>query len=223
MRTRPLTATIAIALGCVALPHAVSGQTIGTLIGANISSISDVDKGISNVVGGVFSQKKKVGLKAGLYLRIPLAGMFSLEPEVFYAQNGITFDSSAGSAGSIDVDLGYVEVPVLLRIDVKRKSHVHPFLLGGASGAYRVQCKLSASSSTSTLPKDCGATGGADDPFKKSDYSAVGGAGLVAQLGGISASLQLRLSQGITTVVSSETGTAKPKNRALSVLLGFTF
>ena len=224
MRILPLTATIAIAISCSALSHSVSGQTIGTLIGANIATISNADRGIASVVGGAFDKKKRVGLKAGVYLTIPLAGMFSLQPEVFYAQNGVRIESPAGTnLGSFDVDLGYVEVPLLLRIDVAAKSPIHPILLAGASGAYRVQCKLSASTSVSTLAQDCNANSGSNDPFKKSDYSVVGGAGLAAKLGGVAASLQLRFSQGLTSIASADTDTTKPKNRALSVLLGFTF
>jgi len=224
MRIRPFTATIAIAISCAAIPpHSLSGQTIGTLLGANIATITDADKGIADAVGGAFDKKKRVGLKAGLYLRIPLAGMFSLEPEVFYAQNGVRIESPTGSLETLDVDLGYVEVPVLLRLDIAGKSPVHPILLAGGSGAYRVQCKLGASSSASTISQDCNANGESQDPFKKSDYSVIGGAGLAAQLGGVTASLQLRVSQGLSNIATDETTASKPKNRALSVLFGFTF
>ncbi|MEO7363205.1 MAG: hypothetical protein ABI120_22925, partial [Gemmatimonadaceae bacterium] len=84
-------------------------------------------------------------------------------------------------------------------------------------------CKLGASSSASTLSQDCNANGESKDPFKKSDYSIVGGAGLAAQLGGVTASLQLRVSQGLSSIATTDTETTKPKNRALSVLFGFTF
>ena len=224
MHIRPLAFTILVAISSVTISSTVSGQGFGTLIGANIASISNVGEGVSSVTGAVFNSKKRVGLKGGIFLKIPIAGMFSLEPEALYVQNGVRFESTASGAESIDVDLGYVEIPVLLRVDVARHSHVHPFLMGGGSAAYRVQCKFGESSSTSTIAQDCGKTGAADDPFKKKDYSAIGSAGLTAGLGGFGASLQLRYSYGLSNISADESDSSKPpKNRAFAVLLGLTF
>lgn len=224
MRLRPLGSAIAIAIGCATISTTAIGQGFGTLIGANIASISNVDKGVSSVTGALFNSKKRVGLKAGIFLKIPIAGMFSLEPEALYAQNGVRIESTVSGAEAVDVDLGYVEIPVLLRVDIARQSHIHPIVMAGGSAAYRVQCKFGEASSTSTVAQDCGATGGADDPFKKNDYSVVGGAGLAAGLGGFGASLQVRYTHGLSNIAVDETDTTKPpKNRAFSVLLGFTF
>lgn len=223
MRIRSLTPTIAIAISCAALPHIVVAQNIGTLIGANIATISEADKGIGEVFGSALNTKKRIGLKGGFYLKIPLAGMFSLEPELLYAQNGVTYTTTAGASESFDVNLGYIEVPVLLRVDMLPKSHIHPILMAGGSGARRVQCKFDAASGASTIKEDCNANGESEDPVKKSDYSVIGAAGLAGNLGGISASLQLRFSQGLSSISTDETDATKPKNRAMSVLLGFTF
>lgn len=221
MRIRTLASAIAISY--IAIPHSVSAQSIGTLIGANISTISEADQGIGAVVGGALNKKKRVGLKAGFYLKIPLAGIFSLEPELLYAQNGVTYEATSPSAESFSVDLGYIEVPVLLRVDIAPKSRIHPILMAGGSAAARVQCKFDAASGASTVKQDCNAGGDEADPLKKTDFSVIGGAGLAGNLGGLSASLQLRLSQGISSIATDATDTTKPKNRALSVLLGFTF
>ena len=142
MRIQPLIAPIAIAIGCAAIPRHAFAQNIGTLIGANISTISEANKGVSDVFGSALNKKKRVGLKGGFYLKIPLAGMFSLEPELLYAQNGFTYEPTAPSGENFSVDLGYIEVPVLLRVDISPKSHLHPMLLIGGSGAARVQCKF---------------------------------------------------------------------------------
>ncbi|MEO7995910.1 MAG: porin family protein [Gemmatimonadaceae bacterium] len=224
MRIRPLGSAIAIAISCATIPSTASAQSIGTLIGANIASISNIGEGVSDVTGGLFNSKKRIGLKGGFFLKIPIAGMVSLEPELLYAQNGVRVESTVSGDESFDVDLGYVEIPVLMRIDVARTKHLHPILMAGGSAAYRVQCKFGASSSGSTVAQDCGATGGADDPFKKNDYSVVGGAGLAAGLGGFGASLQVRYSQGVSNIAKDDLDTTnKPKNKAFSVLLGFIF
>ncbi|MEP6835693.1 MAG: outer membrane beta-barrel protein [Gemmatimonas sp.] len=222
MRIRSLVP--AIAISCVAIPLSVSAQSIGTLIGANISTISEAGNGVDDLFGSALNKKKKLGLKAGFYLKIPIAGGVSLEPELLYAQNGVTYQTTgAVEKESFDVDFGYVEVPVLLRIDIAHKSHIHPILLAGGSGARRVQCSFDAASGASTVKQDCNKDGDANDPVKKNDYSVIGGAGLAGQLAGFSASLQLRVSQGLTSIAKDDSEASKPKNRALSVLLGFTF
>lgn len=223
MRIRPLAVTTALVIGGAALPNRTSAQAIGTLIGTNISTISDTEQGVSEVAGAALNKKKRIGLKAGFYLRIPLAGMFSLEPELLYTQNGVTYEATSPISETFAVDLGYVEVPVLLRVDLMPKAKLHPFLMAGGSGARRVQCKFDQASGASTVKEDCNANGEDEDPLKKMDYSAIGAAGIAGQLGGISASLQLRVTQGLTTISNDELETSKPKNRALSVLLGFKF
>jgi len=220
-----ITATV---VAFAAMPTVVSGQTpsgvtFGTLIGANIATISDADKGFGEVVGAAFDKKKRIGLKAGVFLKIPLAGMLSLQPELHYAQSGVRIESAAGNVASFDVDLGYVEVPVLLRLDVGGSSAIHPMLLVGASGARRVQCNFSLTTASTSIEQQCDADGATADELKKSDYSVVGGAGLAGNLGGRTISLQLRYSLGLASIASENTDGVKPKNRALAVLLGLGF
>lgn len=228
MRNRMFISAAAAAIAVI--PGVVSGQmggasrvTFGTLLGANIATISEADEGIGDVVGGAFDKKKRIGLKAGVFLKIPLAGMLSLQPEVHYVQSGVRIEASAGDVSSFGVDLGYVEVPVLLRLDIGRSSPIHPILLVGASAARRVQCKLSVTAVSTSLAEECDADGEAADDFKKSDFGLVGGAGLAANLGGRSVSLQLRYSHGLANIATEDTDGIKPKNRALAVLLGIGF
>ena len=228
MRNRR-TALIAAALG-VFLPAAVFAQTttarptFGILLGTNIATISDADQGIGDLVGGAFDKKKRFGLNAGVFMTVPLSGMFSLQPEVHYAQNGVSIRSSAGNVSGIDLKLDYLEIPVLLRMDVNGAgSAVHPILLAGASAAYRIKCALSATGSGTSVSTNCDAGADSEDPFKKADFSLVGGAGLAFTSMGRSLSLQVRYSHGLANIASAKSDVSKPTNRALGILLGIGF
>lgn len=228
MRTR-YSAIIATAFG-VFLPAAVFAQsgmtrpTFGILIGTNIATISDADQGIGDVVGAAFDKKKRMGLNGGVFMKVPLSGMLSLQPEVHYAQNGVSITSSTGDVNTIDLKLDYLEIPVLLRLDVKGSgAAVHPILLAGASGAYRLRCAVSANADGTSLSQRCDAASDSEDPFKKSDFSLVGGAGIGFTSMGRTLSLQVRYTHGLTNLASTDSDTTKPKNRALGILLGIGF
>ncbi|MEP6765126.1 MAG: porin family protein [Gemmatimonadaceae bacterium] len=228
MRIR-LTAIVVAAFG-VLLPAAAFAQTkmarptFGILIGTNIATISDADQGIGDLVGASFDKKKRIGLDAGVFVQIPLGGMLSLQPEVHYAQNGVSITSSTGAVSSLDLKIDYLEIPVLLRLDAGgADAAVHPILLAGASGAYRLKCSLSGTGGGTSVSTDCNAGTDSEDPFKKSDFSLVGGAGLAFTSMGHSLSLQARYTHGLSSIATTSTAASNPKNRALSILLGIGF
>ncbi|MEP6779966.1 MAG: porin family protein [Gemmatimonadaceae bacterium] len=223
------TAVVVAALGAL-LPAAVFAQTkmarptFGILIGTNIATISDADQGIGDLVGGSFDKKKRIGLDAGVFMKIPLGGMLSLQPEVHYTQNGFSITSSTGDVSSLDLKIDYLQIPVLLRLDAGgADAAVHPILLAGASGSYRLKCSLSGTGGGTSVSTDCNAGTDSQDPFKKSDFSLVGGAGLAFVSMGHSLSLQARYTHGLSSIATNNTATSNPKNRALAVLLGLGF
>ena len=206
---------------------AVARPSLGILLGTNIATVTDAEKGFDNPGGATVNKKMRIGLNVGVFAKIPLAGMVSLQPEVHYAQNGVTLEGKGTEVRKLDVRVDYVEVPVLLRLDIPTSSSIHPILLAGASAAYRVKCQLAASASGTSMSFDCDAITGAGstspDPLKKSDFSVVGGAGLAMTSMGRSISLQARYTHGLQNIATETADGIKPKNRALSILLGIGF
>lgn len=210
---------------------AVRGARFGILIGPNFSSISDAGKALSDATGAALDQKRRVGLDGGVFLQLPLSGIVSLQPEVHYAQKGVEISSSdATAAGKLALNLAYVEIPVLLRFDLRSgTSSIHPVLMAGASGAFRVQCALKISGTGAVdASQDCDATAGGSDPadadaFKKYDVSAVGGAGLALNAMGRSYLLQVRYTQGVSSIAKDNSVNEKIRNNTFSILLGIGF
>lgn len=205
---------------------ASSTPSFGALIGTNFSTISEADKATRAVVGAAFDRKKRVGLKAGVFLNIPLAGAVSLQPEAHYSQQGVTYESTISAAApKASVKIDYVEVPVLLRIDLGPKaSMIHPILFGGASGAFRISCNVTSTSGSTSLTKACSenTTSTSKDPLKKYDASAIAGAGLAVNAMGRAYALTLRYTQGLSNISTDNSGSS-PKNASFSVQLGLGF
>ncbi len=202
-----------------ATPH----TSYGILLGTNLSSLSDADRGIRDVFGGAFDTKRRVGLNAGIYATFPLAGAFALQPEAHYSQQGVTYESAVSSNSlKVNLKVDYVEVPVLLRVDVGNKaSHLHPILLVGASGAFRISCSTQATSGSTKVSQQCSenTTASSPDPIKKYDVAAIGGAGLSLSALGRSYALTVRYSQGLSNISTQDLNNSKPKNSVLSVQL----
>jgi hypothetical protein len=202
---------------------AASHTSFGILIGSNLSSISDADRGVRDVLGAAFDTKRRVGLNAGIYASIPLFGAVALQPEAHYSQQGVTYESTiSGSSAKLGLKVDYVDVPVLIRVDVgNRASHLHPILLLGASGAFRISCSTSATSGSSTFSQQCSenTTSTSTDPIKKYDVAAIGGAGLSLSALGRSYALTVRYSRGLSNISTQSGSNISPKNSVLSLQL----
>ena len=60
--------------------------TFGIRAGGNLASIVNSDDAPN------FDQQQKIGFHAGAYLNLPLAPVFSIQPEVLYSQKGYRAD-----------------------------------------------------------------------------------------------------------------------------------
>ena len=201
---------------------ASAGPHFGVIIGTNLASISDADRGVTAVVGAAYDTKRRVGLNAGVYGTFHVVGALSLQPEAHYSQQGVTYQSTvSASAASAAFKIDYVQVPVLLRLDVAGSHALHPILLAGASGAFRISCTIDNTTGSASLSRACSenTTSTVTDPIKKYDVSAVGGAGLVLAGMGRSYALTIRYAQGLANLSTVSGSTANPRNSVFSIQL----
>lgn len=218
----------------LALPSTSHAQVrFGTLLGASVAKISDINPAGDNVIGGAIKSKSRAGFQVGGYLMLPLAGGIALQPEVHYMQKGTKLevkvaDPSDPLEGDFDIKLGYVEIPVLLRADLG-SGGLHPFIVAGPSFAIRTSCVLGVETEgfKSETKCDDGDGGSESDPFKKTDVGGIVGVGLTTSLVGRSLSAQFRYGRGFTSLAKNtddELDTnAKPRNSGFSIVFGIGF
>ena len=188
-----------IAAGCLmalASPGFAQGLTGGVKIGASMASLK-----VENEEGVYF--KTKTGVVAGVFIGIPVTDMFSIQPEVLYAQKGAKLEGG-GETGKVKLD--YLEIPILGVISLGSGGS-SPYIVIGPSFGVKMNAKLEVGGQEET---------DFDDEVKKGDVGLVLGAG--AKLSRFL--VEARYNLGLTNV--AEAGD-EVKNRAFSFLVGVGF
>jgi hypothetical protein len=85
--------------------------------GVNFSNIYNTEVDDNNVL---------TSFNAGLYGAFPLGGIISIQPEILYSRKGgeLTYDN-AFVTGKTQFKLNYIEVPILLKVNITNNLSVH--------------------------------------------------------------------------------------------------
>jgi len=177
------------------------GLSLATVGG---SDLDDLDAGY----------RKGIGL--GVFLELPVSDLLSIQPEILYLQKG-TQESEQ------DVDytfaLDYVEIPVLLRINIPVEGTVAPYFLVGPALGFKAGCEVSGEDDEVELNVDCDE---AEIEIKSLDLGAVIGAGLSFEAGPGDFHLGARYNYGLT-ILDDSGEDDDIKSRAFSFLVGYSF
>jgi hypothetical protein len=201
---RFLTVSLAVLFTAALLPQSGTaavgfkgGLGLSTLAMTPASSISQVN--LKAPVGGVFFG---IGL-----------GLFSIQPEILYIRMGTRLQE-AGSSDWMEIRLDYVQVPVLLKINVL-PGPISPMIYGGPYGAYRFAARGAVS----------GVAGAVDigDAYKTTDYGVVFGGGIDFKLVVIKLSAEVRYNLGLADILNEPDPGASSKNKSLMGLVGISF
>lgn len=90
----------------------------------------------------------KLGLAAGGFVTREFAPGVELEVDALYVQKGATFEVVATDeegnvfTGDSDLELNYLEVPVMLRFDLPIGGAVRPYLIGGGTVNFTLSGKV---------------------------------------------------------------------------------
>ncbi len=216
----------------LSLSTAAAAQRVrfGSHGGLAIATITELDPTLA-FGGFTFERKRRIGAQAGVFATIPVRGDWSVQPELNYTQKGVRVETSFapvdGGPATIDVDLDYVEVPVLLRFDAARNRAWHPFAVAGPSLGFRTRCQSDLATSGVIFSSRCGAPDGAlytiDTPFKRTEVAAVVGLGLTGPLGRRRSYAELRYARSLSTINDQAEIPLSPKHSGVSILFGIGF
>ncbi|MEX1183280.1 MAG: porin family protein [Gemmatimonadota bacterium] len=155
----------------------------------------------------------------GAFFTYHMIGELSFQAELLYVQKGgrLAVDEG-GTAPMVRVDLDYIEVPVMLRIDIEPiPREVTLYAYAGPVAGLNTSCEVTDSGATR---HGCD-NGGFSLGVRTFDWSMMGGGGLGFRVGGITAFMDGRLEVGLATIDDAAVDWRRT-NRALLVTAGIS-
>ncbi|GLC24485.1 porin family protein [Roseisolibacter agri] len=209
MRVRTLlAATVTLSATLVApiaaQPVARPAPRLGVLAGASIATLSG---------DPVDEWGNRTGFVAGAALTVPLTSVVSFQPEVLFAQKGAAL-SEDGFTATFKLD--YVEVPLLLRVDMPTTgSAVRPHLFAGPALAFKASCDVEASGQGVSASRPCRDIANEEDEedLKSFDAGLMLGGALGFDIGRQRLNVGARYTLGLTKLVSAD----DVRNRAITL------
>jgi hypothetical protein len=154
-------------------------------------------------------------------------GPLQLRAEGYYRQKGARgldeFQDAALAGQTVEVGIDYVEVPVLLRFDLPGLGQrLFPYLEAGPAFAWRINCGISVDAAASTSQSSCDDLNGdnLEETLKEYEQGLVLGGGFdmpIMRIGSIN--IDARFTRGLSRLSEGD----EVRNRALSVMLGYSF
>ena len=154
---------------------------IGVKGGVNFSNMYTEDVDDNNVL---------TSFNAGLYASIPLTNSLALQPEFLYSRKGAELEyDNAFATGKAKFKLNYIEVPVLLKINIAENFNIH----AGPYFAYLINADVTNETDSGNFNFEESID---NDDFNKFDYGLSAGLGFDFDSFGIGA----RYNYGLSTV-----------------------
>lgn len=178
-----------------------AGVSVSKFTGSDAKALAD------NLSDSLASVKSKTDLTGGLFLSLGVGGAWAIQPEMLYVRKGTSIHA-ANATG--DVNLDYLDVPVLLRLNLlPAKSPVVPFVFAGPSINFNVRSKLTGPGGTLDYK----------DYTKGTDVGFVLGGGIASG----KFSLDARYEFGLSNPLKAQEGGFTPSihNGTLYVLAGY--
>jgi hypothetical protein len=124
-----------IVAGVLAAGPGVASHAAGAHAGAALEFKGGVN--MAQITGdNVYDDTSaRFGIAGGVALRWPIAGAASLQPELNFAQKGMKLEDTPGISEDVTYEVDYLEVPVLVRLELPPAAGVSPAVfLGPALG-----------------------------------------------------------------------------------------
>lgn len=161
------------------------------------------------------------GAVAGGYFQVWLTPWLSVRPGLQIAsKGGATTVVPSDSTGALrfNLDLVYLDLPVLLRSRIPAIGRTRLILTGGAVPSLRIGCNVELSTGGVTLSRsECGRASVGD--FRVWDVELLGGVGFGIPIENSELAIEARLTQGLRSV----SDIADIRNRALTFVISVPF
>lgn len=150
-----------------AAPLFAEGMMFGIKGGLNMSNLSGDEATIEDT-----DPSMKMGFGGGVFFNYAFTELFAVQVEALYMQKGATYEWSEGDeSGSLDAKIDYIEVPLLLKVNIPTEGKIKPAIFAGPTFGFLMSSKLSGDGvdedmKDTTESMDIGILGGLEIGYK---------------------------------------------------------
>lgn len=162
----------------------------------------------------------EMGIVVGLAMSYDLAPGFSLQPELLYVQQGAKNEyeemNEMGEligSGDYIMDLDYIQIPVLAKVDLPVAGSVLPSIIAGPAIAFKINAEGTYEGSTGDVSADL-------EDVNSTNLSLIVGLGLKLGAGPAGVNVEARYNYGLSKIYD---GPIDIQNRSIQGLVGFSF
>ncbi|WP_264529455.1 porin family protein [Flavobacterium sp. N502540] len=125
-----LTLFLTASFGMLHAQNTNANPEYGIKGGFNMSNLYSSDANDENIL---------YGFNAGLYATLPVSDFIAIQPEILFTTKGAKLEyNNAFASGDSKFRLNYIEVPLLVRVNITRNFNVH----AGGYASYLVSSKV---------------------------------------------------------------------------------
>ena len=165
--------------------------------------------------GGGNLLHSRQGAITGLYLQFPVRDYLSIRPELLFSLKGGHSSNIVGGAPTdVDIELAYLELPLLVRASIPTGA-LRPVLFAGPAVAVQIGCDFQFT--TDSTRSTCGKNN--LTIVREWDFGLVGGGGVELRLRRATIALEARYTAGTRSVLEG----VELKNRSFGLVLALLF
>jgi opacity protein-like surface antigen len=203
-----LVLTAVAALARPAAAEIEPGLKVG-INSAKVSLASGDDEGFTGRTGPVAG--------GSLYFR---GERFGLQAEALYTVKGFAVEeTSDGTSGNVEIR--WLEVPVLLRAELMSEGSVRPYVVAGPTIAFKIDSKLTIEQDGVSVNLSELEGEDLDESISSTDVGAAAGVGVQAKVGGLAIEVEGRYTLGFSNLDKDDNDTIKSRTATLSVGVRF--
>lgn len=208
---RSIVCAVLIALSAGVSTVAAQERQVGLKAGLNVASIVfDGDPS-----GGY--KENRIGFLAGGFAVLPVGGALAVQIEALFSQKGAQFSADEENLEAT-LELDYLDVPIMLRIDGPLLGNNRLHFFGGPSLAFRMGARSKLSDESFEYAQ--GSIDDIEDDIEPFEYGIVVGAGLDI---GRRVVIDGRYTWGLSTINKDTSDGIELKNRVFSFMAGVRF
>ena len=212
-----LAATLGVAICLMGVARGAAAQeraAVGAQVGYSSADLTGENSDLA---------ESRQGAITGVYLHLPVNRVVSVRPEVLFSlKGGRTLTLVDGAVAEVDIELAYLELPILARFTLPR-GRFRPVVFGGPSAGIQIGCDFLFVVVPDSFRFTCGqdeVTGVRVTGVREWDLGWIAGAAIEMHLPRTTLALQGRYSAGLRSLLE---GPVDLRNRGMAVLFGLTF